>query len=84
MPDSPADVKTQSRSSPPNMPPPSPAVSQGATRHPTFTSNPSEYPLHPWVLNNGKVGEGGLLKEAAFLPSWATAPKFSGVQLLVG
>ncbi|XP_039186833.1 protein CBFA2T3 isoform X5 [Crotalus tigris] len=40
MPDSPADVKTQSRSSPPNMPPPSPAVSQGATRHPTFTSNP--------------------------------------------
>ncbi|KAL7979723.1 hypothetical protein Chor_004881 [Crotalus horridus] len=41
MPDSPADVKTQSRSSPPNMPPPSPAVSQGATRHPTFTSNPS-------------------------------------------
>uniref|UniRef100_A0A8C6XLW5 CBFA2/RUNX1 partner transcriptional co-repressor 3 n=1 Tax=Naja naja TaxID=35670 RepID=A0A8C6XLW5_NAJNA len=40
MPDSPADVKTQPRSTPPNMPPPSPAVSQGATRHPTFTSNP--------------------------------------------
>ncbi|XP_063168887.1 protein CBFA2T3 isoform X3 [Candoia aspera] len=40
MPDSPADVKTQSRSTPPNMPPPSPAVSQGATRPPTFTSNP--------------------------------------------
>ncbi|XP_070617893.1 protein CBFA2T3 isoform X4 [Erythrolamprus reginae] len=40
MPDSPADVKTQSRSTPPNMPPPSPAVSQGATWHPTFTSNP--------------------------------------------
>uniref|UniRef100_A0A8C5T0B9 CBFA2/RUNX1 partner transcriptional co-repressor 3 n=1 Tax=Laticauda laticaudata TaxID=8630 RepID=A0A8C5T0B9_LATLA len=40
MPDSPADVKMQPRSTPPNMPPPSPAVSQGATRHPTFTSNP--------------------------------------------
>ncbi|KAJ6657214.1 hypothetical protein lerEdw1_002803 [Lerista edwardsae] len=42
MPDSPADVKTQSRSTPPNMPPPSPAATQGATRHPTFTPNPSE------------------------------------------
>ncbi|XP_054856281.1 protein CBFA2T3 isoform X6 [Eublepharis macularius] len=40
MPDSPADVKTQSRSTPPNMPPPSPAATQGATRHPTFTPNP--------------------------------------------
>uniref|UniRef100_A0A8D0L5G6 CBFA2/RUNX1 partner transcriptional co-repressor 3 n=1 Tax=Sphenodon punctatus TaxID=8508 RepID=A0A8D0L5G6_SPHPU len=39
MPDSPADVKTQSRSTPPNMPPPPPAVTQGATRHPTFTPN---------------------------------------------
>ncbi|KAM7146615.1 protein CBFA2T3 isoform 6-T8 [Macrochelys suwanniensis] len=37
MPDSPADVKTQSRSTPPNMPPPPPAVTQGATRHPSFT-----------------------------------------------
>ncbi|XP_074929985.1 protein CBFA2T3 isoform X6 [Chelonoidis abingdonii] len=40
MPDSPADVKTQSRSTPPNMPPPPPAVMQGATRHPSFTPNP--------------------------------------------
>uniref|UniRef100_A0A674J6Y6 Protein CBFA2T3-like n=1 Tax=Terrapene triunguis TaxID=2587831 RepID=A0A674J6Y6_9SAUR len=39
MPDSPADVKTQSRSTPPNMPPPPPAVTQGATRHPSFTPN---------------------------------------------
>ncbi|XP_075289849.1 protein CBFA2T3 isoform X3 [Opisthocomus hoazin] len=39
MPDSPADVKTQSRSTPPSMPPPPPAVTQGATRHPTFTPN---------------------------------------------
>ncbi|NXK98286.1 MTG16 protein, partial [Formicarius rufipectus] len=36
MPDSPADVKTQSRSTPPAMPPP-PAGTQGATRHPSFT-----------------------------------------------
>ncbi|XP_077166904.1 protein CBFA2T3 isoform X2 [Paroedura picta] len=40
MPDSPADVKTQPRSTPPNMPPPSPASTQGATRHPPFTPNP--------------------------------------------
>ncbi|NXM24970.1 MTG16 protein, partial [Oxyruncus cristatus] len=39
MPDSPADVKTQSRSTPPAMPPPPPAVTQGATRHPSFTPN---------------------------------------------
>ncbi|KAM6057905.1 protein CBFA2T3 isoform 4-T4 [Chlamydotis macqueenii] len=38
MPDSPADVKTQPRSTPPSMPPP-PAVTQGATRHPSFTPN---------------------------------------------
>ncbi|NXO79980.1 MTG16 protein, partial [Sitta europaea] len=37
MPDSPADVKTQARSSPPSMPPPPPAAAQGATRHPSFT-----------------------------------------------
>ncbi|XP_032925971.1 protein CBFA2T3-like isoform X3 [Catharus ustulatus] len=37
MPDSPADVKTQARSTPPSMPPPPPAVTQGATRHPSFT-----------------------------------------------
>ncbi|NXO40563.1 MTG16 protein, partial [Locustella ochotensis] len=36
MPDSPADVKTQARSTPPSMPPP-PAAAQGATRHPSFT-----------------------------------------------
>ncbi|NXP38567.1 MTG16 protein, partial [Leiothrix lutea] len=37
MPDSPADVKTQARSTPPTMPPPPPAAAQGATRHPSFT-----------------------------------------------
>nr|XP_021382603.1 protein CBFA2T3 isoform X2 [Lonchura striata domestica] len=35
MPDSPADVKTQARSSPPAMPPP--AAAQGATRQPSLT-----------------------------------------------
>ncbi|XP_068267180.1 protein CBFA2T3 isoform X2 [Nyctibius grandis] len=39
MPDSPADVKTQPRSTPPSMPPPPPAAAQGATRHPSFTPN---------------------------------------------
>lgn len=43
MPDSPADVKTQARSTPPSMPPPPPAVTQGATRHPSFTPSTSEY-----------------------------------------
>lgn len=42
MPDSPADVKTQARSTPPSMPPP-PAATQGATRHPSFTPSTSEY-----------------------------------------
>ncbi|XP_012817739.2 protein CBFA2T3 isoform X2 [Xenopus tropicalis] len=37
MPDSPADVKTQTRTSPANMPPPSPALSQGTTRSSSFT-----------------------------------------------
>uniref|UniRef100_A0A8C6YU70 CBFA2/RUNX1 partner transcriptional co-repressor 3 n=1 Tax=Nothoprocta perdicaria TaxID=30464 RepID=A0A8C6YU70_NOTPE len=35
MPDSPADVKTQARSTPPSMPPP-PAAAQGSARHPSF------------------------------------------------
>ncbi|XP_047566052.1 protein CBFA2T3 isoform X1 [Lutra lutra] len=37
MPDSPAEVKTQPRSTPPSMLPPPPAASQGATRLPSFT-----------------------------------------------
>ncbi|XP_067256331.1 protein CBFA2T3 isoform X1 [Chanodichthys erythropterus] len=37
MPDSPADVKTQPRSTPPTMPPPPPAVSQAANRNASFT-----------------------------------------------
>ncbi|KAJ8247322.1 hypothetical protein GJAV_G00244980 [Gymnothorax javanicus] len=37
MPDSPADVKTQPRSTPPTMPPPPPAVSQASNRSASFT-----------------------------------------------
>ncbi|XP_048371938.1 protein CBFA2T3 isoform X2 [Sphaerodactylus townsendi] len=54
MPDSPADVKTQSRSTPPNMPPPSPAATQGATRHPTFTPNPNREAGPPMFLPRGR------------------------------
>ncbi|XP_008072930.1 protein CBFA2T3 isoform X1 [Carlito syrichta] len=44
MPDSPAEVKTQLRSTPPGMPPPLPTAAQGATRPPSFT---------PHTLMNG-------------------------------
>ncbi|XP_021112221.1 protein CBFA2T3 isoform X3 [Heterocephalus glaber] len=44
MPDSPAEVKTQPRATPPSMPPPPPAASQGAARPPSFT---------PHTLMNG-------------------------------
>ncbi|KAM5297147.1 protein CBFA2T3 isoform 2-T2 [Glossophaga mutica] len=37
MPDSPAEVKTQPRSTPPSMPPPPSSATQGTTRHPSFT-----------------------------------------------
>uniref|UniRef100_A0A3P9QGQ9 CBFA2/RUNX1 partner transcriptional co-repressor 3 n=1 Tax=Poecilia reticulata TaxID=8081 RepID=A0A3P9QGQ9_POERE len=40
MPDSPADVKTQPRSTPPTMPPPPPAVSQATSRNASFTPTP--------------------------------------------
>ncbi|XP_038224083.1 protein CBFA2T3 isoform X19 [Dermochelys coriacea] len=54
MPDSPADVKTQSRSTPPNMPPPPPAVTQGATRHPSFTPNTNQEAGPPTFLPRGR------------------------------
>ncbi|CAB1339512.1 unnamed protein product [Coregonus sp. 'balchen'] len=41
MPDSPADVKTQPRSTPPTMPPPPPAVSQAPNRNASFTPTTS-------------------------------------------
>ncbi|XP_067396346.1 protein CBFA2T3 isoform X1 [Emydura macquarii macquarii] len=54
MPDSPADVKTQSRSTPPGMPPPPPAVTQGATRHPSFTPNTNQEAGPPTFLPRGR------------------------------
>uniref|UniRef100_A0A5F8GJU3 CBFA2/RUNX1 partner transcriptional co-repressor 3 n=1 Tax=Monodelphis domestica TaxID=13616 RepID=A0A5F8GJU3_MONDO len=54
MPDSPAEVKTQSRSTPPSMPPPPPAVTQGATRHPSFTPNPNREDGPPTFLPPGR------------------------------
>uniref|UniRef100_A0A8C6URN5 Uncharacterized protein n=1 Tax=Neogobius melanostomus TaxID=47308 RepID=A0A8C6URN5_9GOBI len=42
MPDSPADVKTQPRSTPPTMPPPPPAVSQATNRNASFTPTTSK------------------------------------------
>lgn len=42
MPDSPAEVKTQPRSTPPSMPPPPPTSSQGATRPPSFAPHTRE------------------------------------------
>ncbi|XP_061216027.1 protein CBFA2T3 isoform X2 [Neopsephotus bourkii] len=54
MPDSPADVKTQSRSTPPSMPPPPPAVTQGATRHPSFTPNTNRDAGPPTFLPRGR------------------------------
>ncbi|XDV17330.1 hypothetical protein PO909_023210 [Leuciscus waleckii] len=55
MPDSPADVKTQPRSTPPTMPPPPPAVSQAANRSASFT------PTTTWRdLNNANANSGSL------------------------
>ncbi|KAF7664759.1 hypothetical protein LDENG_00167640 [Lucifuga dentata] len=46
MPDSPADVKTQPRSTPPTMPPPPPAVSQSTNRNASFTPTTSKSMLN--------------------------------------
>ncbi|XP_072492445.1 protein CBFA2T3 isoform X2 [Notamacropus eugenii] len=54
MPDSPAEVKTQSRSTPPSMPPPPPAITQGATRHPSFTTNTNREDGPPTFLPPGR------------------------------
>lgn len=53
MPDSPADVKTQPRSTPPTMPPPPPAVSQATNRNASFTpttSKSSKLTFCNWVF----------------------------------
>ncbi|KAM8762169.1 protein CBFA2T3 isoform 4-T4 [Acanthopagrus schlegelii] len=46
MPDSPADVKTQPRSTPPTMPPPPPAVSQATNRNASYTPTTSKTMLN--------------------------------------
>ncbi|KAM9765924.1 protein CBFA2T3 isoform 7-T7 [Menidia menidia] len=46
MPDSPVDVKTQPRSTPPTMPPPPPAVSQATSRNASFTPATSKSMLN--------------------------------------
>ncbi|XP_078103257.1 protein CBFA2T3 isoform X3 [Sander vitreus] len=46
MPDSPVDVKTQPRSTPPTMPPPPPAVSQATNRNASFTPATSKSMLN--------------------------------------
>ncbi|XP_041077650.1 protein CBFA2T3-like isoform X1 [Polyodon spathula] len=55
MPDSPADVKAQPRSTPPTMPPPPPSVTQAANRNTSFTPttmlNGSSH--SPTALNSG-------------------------------
>lgn len=48
MPDSPADVKTQPRSTPPTMPPPPPAVSQATNRSASFTPTTSKSSKDPF------------------------------------
>lgn len=50
MPDSPADVKTQPRSTPPTMPPPPPAVSQATNRNASFTPTTSKSSKDPFSL----------------------------------
>ncbi|XP_051918452.1 protein CBFA2T3 isoform X5 [Hippocampus zosterae] len=46
MPDSPADVKSQPRSTPPTMPPPPPAVNQATSRNASFTPTTSKSMLN--------------------------------------
>lgn len=58
MPDSPADVKTQPRSTPPTMPPPPPAVSQATNRNASFTpatSKSSKYFVFLFFLLFSKI-----------------------------
>ncbi|XP_041256404.1 protein CBFA2T3 isoform X4 [Onychostruthus taczanowskii] len=52
MPDSPADVKTQARSTPPGMPPP--PAAQGASRHPSFTPSTNRDAGPPTFLPRGR------------------------------
>uniref|UniRef100_A0A8C1UYJ9 Protein CBFA2T3-like n=1 Tax=Cyprinus carpio TaxID=7962 RepID=A0A8C1UYJ9_CYPCA len=55
MPDSPADVKTQPRSTPPTMPPPPPAVSQAVNRNASFTPTTICRDLNDAKTNSGSL-----------------------------
>ncbi|GAA6090248.1 protein CBFA2T3 isoform X1 [Tachysurus ichikawai] len=88
MPDSPADVKTQPRSTPPTMPPPPPAVSQAANRNASFTPttmlNGSSHsptalngaPSTPNGFSNGPAGS-----STAALPTQQLPPACGARQL---
>ncbi|XP_062845451.1 protein CBFA2T3 isoform X2 [Trichomycterus rosablanca] len=88
MPDSPADVKTQSRSTPPTMPPPPPAVSQVTNRNASFTPttmlNGSSHsptalngaPSTPNGFSNGPAGS-----STAALPTQQLPPACGARQL---
>ncbi|NXD13750.1 MTG16 protein, partial [Nothocercus nigrocapillus] len=80
MPDSPADVKTQARSTPPSMPPP-PAVTQGATRHPSFapsTTDATSMGQHGWVPAAGTKGSVFARGSASCSQGWAIQVFFAG------
>ncbi|XP_035251227.1 protein CBFA2T3-like isoform X3 [Anguilla anguilla] len=88
MPDSPADVKTQPRSTPPTMPPPPPAVSQATNRSASFTPttmlNGSSH--SPTALNgapstpNG-FSNGPAMSSTASLPTQQLPPACGARQL---
>ncbi|XP_026123965.1 protein CBFA2T3 isoform X6 [Carassius auratus] len=91
MPDSPADVKTQPRSTPPTMPPPPPAVSQAANRNASFTPTTSKLLLNgsshsPTALNgapstpNG-FSNGPATSSTASLPTQQLPPACGARQL---
>uniref|UniRef100_A0A3B5KVK0 CBFA2/RUNX1 partner transcriptional co-repressor 3 n=1 Tax=Xiphophorus couchianus TaxID=32473 RepID=A0A3B5KVK0_9TELE len=86
MPDSPADVKTQPRSTPPTMPPPPPAVSQATSRNASFTpatSKSSKTPLCATMLLNGSSHSPTSLNGAPSTPNgFSNGPAMSSTASL--
>ncbi|XP_017369410.1 protein CBFA2T3 isoform X1 [Cebus imitator] len=88
MPDSPAEVKTQPRSTPPSMPPPPPAASQGATRPPSFTphtlmngSNPSPTAINGAPSTPNGFSDGPATSSTASLSTQHLPPACGARQL---
>uniref|UniRef100_A0A8C2WAA9 CBFA2/RUNX1 partner transcriptional co-repressor 3 n=1 Tax=Cyclopterus lumpus TaxID=8103 RepID=A0A8C2WAA9_CYCLU len=80
MPDSPADVKTQPRSTPPTMPPPPPAVSQATNRNASFT--PATSP-RPTAMLNGSSHSPTSLNGAPSTPNgFSNGPAMSSTASL--